>query len=75
VSAATVAGPGTAAAAAAAERQQRVTTAADPKAVIQGTPLKNAKLANHYDAIVIGSGIGGLATAVALSKYAGVNIS
>lgn len=73
VSAATVAGPGIAAAAPAAEGQQRVTTAADPKAVIQGTPLKEAKLAAHYDAIVVGSGMGGLAAAVALSKYAGVS--
>lgn len=48
-----------------------VTTAASPKLVMQGTPLKSAKLSSHYDAVVIGSGIGGLAAAVALSKFAG----
>jgi cation diffusion facilitator CzcD-associated flavoprotein CzcO len=38
---------------------------------MQGTPLKHSKLDNNYDAIVIGSGMGGLAAAVALTKYAG----
>jgi all-trans-retinol 13,14-reductase len=33
-----------------------------------GTQLRRATLENHYDTIVIGSGIGGLATAVCLAK-------
>jgi choline dehydrogenase-like flavoprotein len=67
--AATTADPGTAEAAGLG--QQHVSTVADPKSVIQGTSLKHANLASKYDAIVIGSGIGGLAAAVALTKYAG----
>jgi hypothetical protein len=55
----------------AAAGQHLVSTVADPKSVMQGTPLKHAKLGNSYDAIVIGSGMGGLAAAVALTKYAG----
>jgi hypothetical protein len=51
--------------------QHLVSTVADPQSVMRGTPLKHAKLGNNYDAIVIGSGMGGLAAAVALTKYAG----
>jgi hypothetical protein len=73
VAAATVAGLGTAAAADAAEGQQTVSTAAAPNAVMQGNPLEAAKLDSRYDVIVIGSGMGGLAAAVALTKYAGAS--
>jgi hypothetical protein len=47
------------------------TTVARPAAVIQGTPLRSAALRPAYDALVVGSGIGGLAAAAALARFAG----
>ena len=39
-----------------------------------GTPYKRATIDDSYDVIVIGSGIGGLATAALLSKHAGKKV-
>ncbi len=39
--------------------------------MVVGTPYKRASLAQNWDAIVIGSGIGGLTTAVLLAREAG----
>ncbi|HVM60919.1 MAG TPA: NAD(P)/FAD-dependent oxidoreductase [Verrucomicrobiae bacterium] len=39
-----------------------------------GTPYKQAKLADHWDAIVIGSGIGGLTAAVLLARHGGKRV-
>lgn len=39
-----------------------------------GTPYKQAKLDDRWDVIVIGSGIGGLAAAVLLSRHAGKRV-
>jgi len=39
-----------------------------------GTPYKQAKLAEQWDAIVIGSGIGGLTTAVLLAVHGGKRV-
>lgn len=39
-----------------------------------GTPYKTAHLADQWDAIVIGSGIGGLTTAVLLARHAGKRV-
>jgi heterodisulfide reductase subunit A-like polyferredoxin len=36
---------------------------------LQGSPLRAAILENSYDAIVIGSGMGGLTAAVGLAKF------
>jgi len=47
---------------------------ADPKIVRQGTPLRRAELKSHYDAIVVGSGMGGLTAAVGLAKFGGQQV-
>jgi all-trans-retinol 13,14-reductase len=39
-----------------------------------GTPYKTAQLAEQWDAIVIGSGMGGLTTAVLLARHAGQRV-
>src|SRR5271167_2197999 len=39
-----------------------------------GTPYKQAKLAEQWDAIVIGSGIGGLSAAVLLAAHGGKRV-
>ena len=39
-----------------------------------GTPYKRARLSESWDAILIGSGIGGLTAAVLLSRYAGKRV-
>jgi all-trans-retinol 13,14-reductase len=39
-----------------------------------GTPYKQATLADHWDAIVIGSGIGGLTAAVLLAQHGGKRV-
>ncbi len=39
-----------------------------------GTPYKTAQLADQWDAIVIGSGMGGLTTAVLLARHAGQRV-
>ena len=39
-----------------------------------GTPYKQAKLADDWDAIVIGSGIGGLTAAVLLGAHGGKRV-
>lgn len=41
---------------------------------IQGIPLADAALLPHYDAVVIGSGIGGLTAAVGLAKFGGKQV-
>lgn len=46
----------------------------DPELVQQGTPLHAAKIDSSYDAIVIGSGMGGLTAAVGLSKFGGQKV-
>lgn len=40
----------------------------------QGTALHAAKINTNYDAIVIGSGMGGLTAAVGLSKFGGQKV-
>lgn len=47
---------------------------ADPHLVIQGTPLHEAQISPSYDAIVVGSGIGGLTAAVGLAKFGGQRV-
>lgn len=47
---------------------------ANPELVIQGTPLHDAVISSSYDAIVIGSGIGGLTAAVGLAKLGGQRV-
>jgi len=45
-----------------------------PERVTQGTPLHAAKLQTSYDAIVVGSGLGGLTAAVGLAKFGGKQV-
>jgi all-trans-retinol 13,14-reductase len=49
-------------------------SAAEPQQVIQGVLLHKADIKSSYDAIVIGSGIGGLTAAVGLSKFGGQRV-
>src|SRR5208283_2944377 len=44
------------------------------KLMATGTPYKQAKLAEQWDAIVIGSGIGGLTAAVLLAVHSGKRV-
>lgn len=50
------------------------TSVTAPERVTQGTPLRDAKLQTSYDAIVIGSGLGGLTAAVGLAKFGGKRV-
>lgn len=51
-----------------------LSSVADPKTVRQGTALRRAELKSHYDAIVVGSGMGGLTAAVGLAKFGGQHV-
>jgi len=42
--------------------------------MVSGVPYKQAKLVEQWDAIVIGSGIGGLTTAVLLAEHQGKRV-
>lgn len=65
------AGPTPSAAAACAYTPSSVT---DPSQIKQGTPLHAADLQSHYDAVVVGSGMGGLTAAVGLAKFGGKRV-